>query len=150
MHVCSSKLRSVILFLEFFMSILMIRIKFIIIPIHRRNAILIIISEVPLLLRVTFTARYQPQLERMPEKNIIREPNNQQVCGQWSPGHFETLSRGLVLELRQPGVVRPQVLGVARHQRHVVLVLAVLRPRADTEDIVTQAAVRPVVPVLVT
>ena len=69
---------------------------------------------------------------------------------QWSPGYFETLSRGLVLELRQPGVVRPAVLGVAGHQRHVVLVLAVLLPRADTEDVVTQAAVRPVVPVLVT
>ena len=55
-----------------------------------------------------------------------------------------------MLELRQPGVVRPAVLGVAGHQRHVVLVLAVLRPRADTEDVVTQAAVRPVVPVLVT
>ena len=109
----------------------MIRIKFILIPIHRRNAILIIIREIPLLFRVTFTAWYQPQLERM-------------------PGNFETLSRGLVLELRQPGVVRPAVLGVARHQRHVVLVLAVLRPRADTEDVVTQAAVRPVVPVLVT
>ena len=55
-----------------------------------------------------------------------------------------------MLELRQPGVVRPAVLGVAGDQRHVVLVLAVLLPQADTEDVVTQAAVRPVVPVLVT
>ena len=58
------------MFLEFFMSILMIRIKFIIITIHRRDAVLIIISEVPLLFRVTFAAWNQPQLERMPEKTL--------------------------------------------------------------------------------
>ena len=64
-------MRSVILFLEFFMSILMIRIKFIIIiTIHRRDAVLIIIREVPLLFRVTFAAWNQPQLERMPEKTF--------------------------------------------------------------------------------
>ena len=55
----------------------MIKIKFIIIiTIHRRDAVLIIISEVPLLFRVTFAAWNQPQLERMPEKNTINEPNN--------------------------------------------------------------------------
>ena len=54
--------------LKFFMSILMIRIKFILIPIHRRNAILIIIREVPLLFRITFAAWNQPQLERLSKK----------------------------------------------------------------------------------
>ena len=55
-----------------------------------------------------------------------------------------------MLELSQPGVVVPEVgLAIAAHQLHVVVVLATLCPGPDTENVVTETTVRPVVPVLV-
>ena len=55
-----------------------------------------------------------------------------------------------VLQLGQPGVVVPQVgLTLAADQLHVVLVLTLLPPGPDTENVVTEPAVSPVVPVLV-
>ena len=55
-----------------------------------------------------------------------------------------------VLELGQPGVVVPQVgLALTADQLHVVVVLTGRPPGPDTENVVTQSAVRPVVPVLV-
>ena len=67
-----------------------------------------------------------------------------------SPGHLQTETRVSVLELSQPGVVVPEVgLTITAHQLHVVVVLTVLCPGPDTENVVTETTVRPVVPVLV-
>ena len=55
-----------------------------------------------------------------------------------------------VLQLGQPGVVVPELgLTLAADQLHVIVVLTLLPPGPDTEDVVTDPAVSPVVPVLV-
>ena len=55
-----------------------------------------------------------------------------------------------MLELCQPGVVIPEVcLTLTAHQLYMVVVLTSLSPSTHTENVVTQPAIRPVVPVLV-
>ena len=98
---------------------------------ERRNPVLVKVSEVPLLLGVRLVTRLQPELQRV-------------------PGHLETEAGVEVLQGGQPGVVAPDVrVTVTADELHVVVIGTAWRPGSDTENVVTQTAVRPVVPVLV-
>ena len=65
------------------------------------------------------------------------------------PCNTKTLSSGHVLQQGQPGVIVPDVFGITGGQGHMILILTALLLGSHAQNISGDAAIRAVVPVLV-